>query len=175
MVNGITPASSFIVKNAIIERTVNFSSTNTLAASGTLVLVNDLFGSANADAVQIDEIHIKVNTVLNGSNGSNIDIVRRYGDPSTASDVTIFTAAGAIACDAAADTRQIFSKTTGTKLIDGAHPEDGSLSVATLDDAFVNRFSNERFQLRLSNPGAAAITSGKVTIQIKVSIGQIVQ
>ena len=132
---GLTPFSRFQTTNGIIEKTVNFAGTN-LSASGTIVLVSDLFSACLSDAVQINEVHLFAKTALNGSNGSNLDVTRRYGtDPASASDVTIFTSAGAIACDAAANVTQVFSKTSGTKLIDGAHPEDGSLSVVTLDDA----------------------------------------
>jgi hypothetical protein len=149
-----------------IYREVNFASTP-IAASGTLTLVSDLF-AGRADGIRIKEVHLKAKTVLNGSNGSNLDIRRIYGDVTTASPVTIFTAAGCIACDAAADARQVFSTTTATKLIDGVHPEDGSLSVATLDDAMVFRFpgGSERFRLQLQNPGAAAITSGILQVII---------
>lgn len=172
---GLTPFSRFQATNGIIEKTVNFAGQN-LSASGTIVLVSDLFSACLSDAVQINEVHLFAKTALNGSNGSNLDVTRRYGtDPASASDVTIFTSAGAIACDAAANVTQVFSKTSGTKLIDGAHPEDGSLSVVTLDDAFVNRRNGERFQLRLSNPGAAAITSGILIVQIQVSVGSILR
>lgn len=175
MVNGLTNVVKFQPVAGIIDRRIDFSRTN-LSASGTITLVNDLFSSLSSDAVQIEEVHILVQTALNGSNGSNIDITRRYStNPTTASDVTILTSAGAIACDAAAATRQVFSRTSGTKAINGAHPEDGSLSVVTLDQAHVHRISGERLQLRLSNPGAAAITSGILLVQLRVSVGTILK
>jgi hypothetical protein len=175
MVNGLTNVVKFQPVTGIIDRRMDFSKTN-LSASGTLTLVKDLFSSLNADAVQIDEVHIFVKTALNGSTGSNIDITGRYSvNPDTASDVTIFTSAGAIACDAAANVRQVFSKTTGTKAINGTHPEDGSLSAATLDQAYTHRINGERWQLRLGNPGAAAITSGVLLVQLRFSIGSILK
>jgi hypothetical protein len=155
-----------------IYREINFASTN-IAASGTLTLVSDLF-AGRADGVRIKEVHLKAKTALNGSNGSNLDIRRIYG-ATTASPVTIFTAAGCIACDAAASAREIFSVNTATKLIDGAHPEDGALSVATLDDALLFRFpgGGEVFKLQLQNPGAAAITSGILQVIIVTDYAQI--
>lgn len=148
-----------------IYREINFAAQN-IAASGTLTLVSDLF-AGRADGIKIKEIHLKAKTALNGSSGSNLDIRRIYG-ATTASPVTIFTAAGAIAADAAANTREIFSTVTGTKAIDGAHPEDGALSVVTLDDATAVRFpgGGEIFRLQLQNPGAAAITSGILQVVI---------
>lgn len=161
-----------VVSNKIaMQGVIDFSKTP-LTASGTLTLIKNLFGviPAAAQGIKILELHLKANTVLNGSNGSNIDVRRQCGPEASLSTATILTSAGAIACDAAAGTVQIFSNTTGTKAIDGAHPGDGSLSVATLAQAHVFRMpeSSDVFRIQLQNPGAADITSGKLAYVLVV-------
>ena len=164
--------SGLSVSNKIaMQGEIDFSKTS-IAASGTLTLINNLFGiiPGAAQGIRILELHLKTNTALNGSVGSNLDVRRQYGPTASLSTATILTSAGAIACDAAIDTRQIFSTTTGTKLINGAHPEDGSLSVATLDQAHVFRMpgTSDILRIQLQYPGAAAITSGKLAYVIVV-------